>query len=226
MNDEPCAICKDAGFYCLDLPIHHPDFGKLLTYRCRGVAVTARLVKSGDIDPDKTFASFRATHAPQAYNQCEAYASAPSGLLFLHGEPGCGKTHLAHAIANHVAAAGAEPLFRVVPDLLFDLRSSFQSRGEDSYDTKFNRLRSVDMLILDDFGAERATDWAGEQLFQIVNARYSKYLPTVITSNLPPNHAHYDKRLQSRFADTQASRIVHIVAAYYRRLSLRDRMAA
>lgn len=82
------------------------------------------------------------------------------------------------------------------------------------------------LLVLDDFGAERATDWACEQLFQIVNTRYSHERPTVITSNLAPTHKHYDKRLQSRFGDKEASHIIHIDSGDYRQLSLKERLAA
>jgi DNA replication protein DnaC len=226
MSDDACTTCGGAGFYVLDVDIYDPEFGKLQRCQCQGAATTARLLKKSDVNPAKSFASFTASFAPAAYRAARSYAMAPGGILYLHGEPGCGKTHLAHAIANSALSEGIEAAFRVVPDLLFEMRSSFKSRGEDSFDAKLERLRVIPLLVLDDYGAERSSDWATELLFQIINHRYERHLATIITSNLPPTHTHYSPRLQSRFDDQAAATVVHILAADYRRRPMTERVAA
>ena len=75
---------------------------------------------------------------------------------------GMGKTHLAAAIANQAAADGIDVVFQPVPDLLDWLRASY-SAYSDSYQERFDRIRTVPVLILDDLGAESGTEWAGEK---------------------------------------------------------------
>ncbi|HEY8745583.1 MAG TPA: ATP-binding protein, partial [Chloroflexota bacterium] len=112
------------------------------------------------------------------------------------GGPGCGKTHLAVAIANSRILKGEPVLFQVVPDLLDHLRASFSPNSTVTYDELFEEVRSAPLLVLDDFGSQSGSPWAEEKLFQIVNHRYNHGLPTVVTTNLPPERV--EPRLLSR----------------------------
>ena len=103
--------------------------------------------------------------------------------LFLHGEKGTGKTKLAAIIANERAGAGKPVLFASVPDLMADIRVSFASGGTSE---RVQTVKETPFLVLDDLGAEKMTEWVGEQLFCIVNHRYNEQLPTVVTSNYSP----------------------------------------
>ena len=103
--------------------------------------------------------------------------------LFLHGEKGTGKTKLAAIIANERAGAGKPVLFASVPDLMADIRASFASGGTSE---RVQTVKETPFLVLDDLGAEKMTEWVGEQLFCIVNHRYNEQLPTVVTSNYSP----------------------------------------
>jgi len=62
--------------------------------------------------------------------------------------------------------------FAVVPDLLDYLRASFAPGNESPYDETFDRVRNIDLLVLDDLGAQKASDWAQEKLYQVVNYRH------------------------------------------------------
>jgi len=85
------------------------------------------------------------------------------------------------------------------PDLLDKLRQGY---NDGSYDNWLESLKSVDLLVLDDLGTERATEWAAQALFQIVNHRYSKRLPLVVTTNLSVEDARrMDARLVSRLLE-------------------------
>jgi DNA replication protein DnaC len=119
----------------------------------------------------------------------------------LSGPYGCGKTHLAAAIANHQVAVGrATPMFVVVPDLLDHLRATFSPASGTTLDRVFEQVKSTSLLVLDDLGTESATPWAREKLFQLLNHRYAARLPTVITTTATINEI--DPRLQSRMMDT------------------------
>ena len=134
---------------------------------------------------------------------------------FSRGGYGCGKTHLAAAIANVAEQAGQRVVFAIVPDLLDHLRATFAPSSDIAYDALFEKVRESALLVLDDFGAENSTAWATEKLFQLINYRYNYRMPTVITTN----HrllAQMDERIRSRLSDLGLVRHVVIEAADYR----------
>ncbi len=150
----------------------------------------------------------------QAYNQARQFAQKPQGWLLLSGGYGCGKTHLAAAIANFCVEHGHPTLFITVPDLLDFLRFAYQD-PESTFEERFEEIRRIPLLILDDFGTQSATPWAQEKLFQILNFRYINRLPTVITTNLVLSEI--EPRIRSRLQDPQLVTHVHIEAPDYRR---------
>ncbi len=150
----------------------------------------------------------------QAYNHARLFAENPSGWLFLQGGYGCGKTHLAAAIANSAVQAGRSTLFLTVPDLLDTLRYAFGAPA-GTYEDRFERIRRIPLLILDDFGTQNATDWAREKVFQILNYRYINRLPTVVTTNQLVEEI--EARMRSRLSDPDLVSHVRILAPDYRR---------
>lgn len=149
-----------------------------------------------------------------AFETCKHYAEAPEGWLVLTGEYGCGKTHLAAAIANEREEAGDTTLFIVVPDLLDHLRATFNPNSAVSYDRRFDEIRTAQFLVLDDLGTESATPWAKEKLFQIVNYRYAARLPTVFTTT--QSIEEIEPRLRSRMYDLRRCTIISDFAPSYR----------
>ena len=104
--------------------------------------------------------------------------------LFIYGPRGTGKTKLTAIIANERVKEGKPVLFSSVPDLMGDIRASFH-RGNT--EETLQSVKEAAFLVLDDLGAERMTEWVGEQLFAIINHRYNERLTTVITSNYSPD---------------------------------------
>ena len=144
-----------------------------------------------------------------------------TGLLLIGGV-GCGKTHLAAAIANAIidnqnipkrqiqAAAmgyysdelvspdGSGVRFISVVSLLEKIRASYDSYIENEQDVLAEYMR-IKLLILDDLGAEKPTEWVRERLFSLIDYRYGNSLPTVITTNATPRELR--DRLGERIAD-------------------------
>jgi DNA replication protein DnaC len=133
--------------------------------------------------------------------------------LVLMGSYGCGKTHLAAAIANSYAAEGDAALFVTVPDLLDHLRATFAPNSTVSYDKRFNEVKTASLLVLDDLGTELASPWAKEKLYQLFNYRYNARLPTVITTSHELEEI--DPRLATRMRDQRMGKLFAILAPAY-----------
>jgi len=225
-----CPICHGTGYVREDVPVGHPHFGKVFLCSCRQSEREARRMASlralSNLEAMAryTFETFRPEgialneekrrNLSNAYEMARRYAEDPQGWLVLLGGYGCGKTHLAVAIANEQLARGRPVLFVVVPDLLDHLRAAFNPNSPVSYDQRFETVRNAPLLILDDLGTQHATEWAREKLFQIFNHRYNARLPTVITSNQELEAI--DARIRSRLADTDLVQICPITAPDFR----------
>ncbi len=112
----------------------------------------------------------------------QAMAAAKDGKswLTLGGVRGVGKSHLATAIALSAMRQGKQAYFRLVPELLDDLRAGFE-RGD--YIARMKFLKTVPCLVLDDLGKEHSTDAADDYLYQIIDSRYREDRQVIVTTN-------------------------------------------
>jgi len=231
-GDPNCPICGGLGYVSYNVPEDDPQFGRVFDCECRQAQVEAlrqeHLRQLGGLEylADKTLATFdlelpslrvwQQDELKRVYRRVEEFARRPRGWLIITGGYGCGKTHLAAAIANAQIAAGNRVLFVTAPDLLDHLRSAFGPVGDDEegYDTRFEEVRNTPLLILDDLGIESPTPWAVEKLYQVLNHRYNANLPTVITTNYDLDDL--EQRLRSRLYHQGFSEILRINAPDYR----------
>jgi DNA replication protein DnaC len=154
----------------------------------------------------------------EAHAAAKVFAEHPSGWLYLAGPTGVGKTHLAAAIVGESIAQGRNVLYRFVPDLLDDLRKSFGPAGGKSFDHIFSQVRDVDVLVLDDFGAEASTAWAEEKLYQLIVYRHDAMMPTVFTSRSAlESIGGSETQITSRYSEAIISRLsdANVVAERY-----------
>lgn len=246
-DGHPCrlcglpSICDEMGVVRYDLPVGHPDFGKL--FRCPNYRVNydnerqEKLRKLSNLSnlSDKVFDTFMTdlpmwTPAQQqslqmALKVSMSFANDLDGWLLLEGTYGCGKTHLAAAVGNARLTMGDTVLFITSPDLLDHLRGAFGPSSELGYDEMFDRVRNAPLLIIDDLGVENPSQWAQEKLFQLLNYRYSRQMPTVITTNADLDML--DPRVRSRLLDESMIHRVKIAAPDFRTpvQSQRDRLS-
>ena len=125
--------------------------------------------------------------------------------LWLMGDVGTGKTSLAMLVSKSVLEQGRSVAIYSLPRLLARIRRTYDAdSGEQSYLEFFERLTSVDLLHVDDLGAEKRSDWVFEQLYAIVNERYEAERSMVVTTNLDQS------ALEEQIGPRTVSRLVEI----------------
>lgn len=164
----------------------------------------------------QTLGNYRRELQPEAYRAATEFCATPErAWLVMLGEAGTGKTHLAAGIVNRLLTTpGWRPLYYVVPDLL-DLLRSLTFREPAERDRDWKAIREASVLVLDDYGAEKGSEWADETLFKLLDYRYTNQLPVVLTTNL--DWAQMPPRIASRLQDAARSRVITLRQGDYRR---------
>lgn len=103
--------------------------------------------------------------------------------LYFEGTCGTGKTHLAVAIAMKLINQGVPVICKTSIDLLASIKQSYERDSTVNEEDVIEAYNTVDLLVIDDLGKERATEWSVPILYRIINDRYENMLPTVITTN-------------------------------------------
>ena len=104
--------------------------------------------------------------------------------LYLYGNFGCGKTYLISALFNELAKKDVKSTIIYFPELLRSLKASFNN-PEENYEERFSSVKEANLLLLDDIGAEKLSDWARDEVLGVIlQYRMEEHLPTFFTSNL------------------------------------------
>lgn len=134
----------------------------------------------------------------------EANLEAGTGL-WLSGDVGTGKTTLAMLVSKEALKTGASVAIYSMPKLLARIRATFNAvDGEDTYAELIERLAAVDLLHIDDLGAEKQTEWVLEQLYVLINERYERQGSVIVTTNLQQDE------LEEQIGVRTVSRLIEI----------------
>lgn len=130
--------------------------------------------------------------------------------FWIMGSVGTGKTSLSMFASKAAIEAGRSVAIYSLPRLLARIRQTFDSAGtEDTYSQFFDRLVSVDLLQIDDLGAEKQSDWVLEQLYSIIDERYREMRSMIVTSNLDSDS------LETEIGDRVVSRLREMCQELY-----------
>ena len=216
-DESACPVC---GYF----DVTHPDVQRILMARdptgvllrdaecrCKERAAKAdrdellRHAQAGlpHMASPRTFDSFkRRDGAADALTKAERFARLEGPpLLFLLGETGTGKSHLLEAIARHVlATTGWHVRYDSTVRFLDRLRNSYTDQSRESLDGMLDWYQQRKVVLLDDLGLEKPTEWAVERLTEFVDERMVMGLLLAITSNLSADEmeARLGPRLASR----------------------------
>ena len=125
--------------------------------------------------------------------------------IYIHGGVGTGKTHIAYALHKEsVETAKVLSQFWNTTELFREIRLDISRTPEEKKHIEEELMANRTLLILDDIGAEKISDWVLEVFYLIINRRYENMLPTIFTSNLPISE------LAERIGDRTVSRIVEM----------------
>ena len=140
----------------------------------------------GERFSNRTFGNFDPRRDKTAFDACRAYANnerifrAKKNSLLIFGGVGSGKTHLAAAVANAFIDRSIPVLFATYSTHLGEIREEFDHTGQRKY---LSMMKNTPVLVIDDLGKEKKSDWTQQILFDVVNYRYEHLLPIIITSN-------------------------------------------
>src|SRR5882757_2366439 len=192
----PCPICDDTGWKPLDDPttgvrrVSRCDCGReqVGAHRLADANIPKRylhctLDNFTAYNPSLEKALEQARRVPARFPAANNLREQGRGLL-LEGQPGVGKTHLAVAVLKQVMeVSGARGLFYDTRDLLRVIRSTYDPSIRTTELEILRPVMTADLLVLDDLGAEKTSEWVEETMNLIVNTRYNERRLTLFTSN-------------------------------------------
>jgi DNA replication protein DnaC len=133
-----------------------------------------------------------------------------AGSILVTGTTGTGKTHQAYGALRMIASLGVSR-YEVIATTSADMYGLLRPSSGNSAEYELKRLCEIPLLLLDDLGSAKASEWTEEVTYRLVNHRYNHCLPTVFTSNLPPRARNGAPDLSSTLGERITSRLAEMV---------------
>ena len=218
-SDEVCPICKGTGWQFVDDNlVKECECGLLERERHKNklsfaaIPETYKDVRLTDFklsyyktQESRDIFKASANHVKWYLDNLYQNIDHGKGIYFWSNTKGSGKTMMAAAVANELINTYHRYVkFATSLDILDEIRATYDRRNRDDEETESTLLKDLatsEFLVIDDFGTERATDWAGEKFYQIVNKRYINKKVTFFTSNYNLSTLNYDDRITDRIKE-------------------------
>ena len=185
----PCPLCDDTGWKT----IHSDGVARVTRCDCIREKTVDQRLRDARIPPRyqrctlDNFLTYQNEELLRAVESARRFSDAfpvvQKGLMLI-GPPGIGKTHIAVSVLRHVVRrTGARGLYYDTRALLKDIRNTYNPVTHTAEMDVIRPVMDAELVVLDDLGAERLTDWVEETMSLIVNTRYNERRPTIFTSN-------------------------------------------
>jgi DNA replication protein DnaC len=195
-----CSVCDDTGFKYIERTERGRTVKRATRCDCQLEQDSARLLEAAHIPLryfDCNFAHYNPPDAPSgslaeakkaAESFAESYPDVHGGLLIV-GDIGVGKTHLAVAILKQLIRNRVRCLFSDYRELLKQIQNSYNPTVQETESDILRPVFSSEVLVLDELGAVRPSEWVWDTVSLILNSRYNNKLTTIITTNYPDSPA-------------------------------------
>ena len=213
-----CPICDDTGWKAIDVN----GVRRVVRCDCWKASLNSKLLADAriqeryakcDLKNFRVYPNERLQRAVSAATDfAERFPVVERGLCFI-GPHGIGKTHLAVGVLRRVIQrTGARGLFWDTTDLLRELRATYSPGVRTDEMALLRPVLTAELLVLDDLGKDRFSEWVEETLNLIINTRYNQNLPTIVTSN------YEDTPSDAASADVMSSLVAHVGTRIHSRL--------
>lgn len=198
---QSCPLCNDLGWLGQDLPVTHPDFGRMIRCGCKAVDDSERLRTVTGLTPEEMTVSFgdilTAGHSGtlEMVNACKALIYSPGGILTIWGTSGNGKSMVLPAAMNDVLARNIPAVYVSAFDLINWIRKAYSEldrnvKDQDAY-SRLLRFEQVPFLALDEVDKIfPLSNWEAKQVTDLIDKRYrwgmADRMWTVLTMNQNP----------------------------------------
>jgi len=211
------------GWIAGNFDVTHEDFGKVVPCICKVKESQSNIVKylwdnsglnQSDNNPTiDTFDFKKSVDSKLAYDNVYSWGfveTLAKNWLLLTGNYGLGKTHLCKAITVALISNNVACTYINANEFIETCKSTFNTQG--MYDSYIRSTKNSEKLIIDDLGQEYATDWTKQVFYDLIDYRYSRDLPTLITTN--KNREELEQKLGGatvdRIFDLNKTRVVEV----------------
>lgn len=206
-----CDICHDTGFLRSDVPLHHPDFGKLVLCDCQKFKVMSgiqeRIGTPFNRDVRLLDVKYRGEGSRSMKEAALKFVDSPCNFLTIYGlqkgkgtsANGNGKSTCLQAITNELLLRGVSVLYMAAADMMEYLKAGIQ---DDTYDVeaRLSVLSTMPVLCVDEISQPNWTPWVDEKFGVLIDRRYRLSLGTVLALDEDP-YIFLHRRIVSRLLD-------------------------